>query len=294
MALALAAKLTGEIVNFDSVQVCRGLDIGSAKLSPSERKNIPHHLIDIADPGVGLTAGMYASLGREAAAEIAGRGFVPIFVGGTGFYLRALLDGLSPAPPANPSLRNRLTELAGRRPLALFRYLAWFDPSVAGRIHPNDHQKLIRAVELARQAKRPPSGHLPRHSLSGFVFLKIGLDPDRSLLKSRIDVRTRRMFEVGLLEETKALIANGTPPRSKALQSIGYRQAVSVLTDGLDLETAIRDCQTKTRQYAKRQMTWFGQEAGVRWLRGFGEDPSIQQTALAWCQEFLISELTGS
>src|SRR5262249_48932502 len=145
----------GEIVNFDSVQVCRGLDIGSAKLSPAERKNIPHHLIDIADPNIGLTAGAYATLGRDAAAEIASRGFVPIFVGGTGFYLRALLDGLSPAPLADACLRTRLAELARRRPLALFRYLSKIDPIGAERIHPNDHQKLIRAIELARQAELP-------------------------------------------------------------------------------------------------------------------------------------------
>jgi tRNA dimethylallyltransferase len=293
LALALAGQLKGEIVNFDSVQVCRGLDIGSAKLSPAERKNIPHHLIDVADPNVGLTAGAYATLGQDAAVEITRRGFVPIFVGGTGFYLRALLDGLSPAPPANPYLRTRLAELARRRPLALFRYLSRMDPATAERIHPNDHQKLIRAIELARQAEPVPP-RLPRRSLPGFVFSKIGLDPDRSALRSRIDARVRRMFKSGLLEETKALIANGVSPRSKALQSIGYRQAVSVLEEGAGLEDAIRDCQTKTRQYAKRQMTWFRREEGVCWLQGFGEDPEIQKIALARCQEFVISHLTGS
>jgi tRNA dimethylallyltransferase len=292
LALALAAQLKGEIINFDSVQVCRGLNIGAAKLSPAERKNIPHHLIDIADPNVGLTAGVYASLGREVAADIAGRGFVPIFVGGTGFYLRALLDGLSPAPPTNPCLRARLAELARRRPLALFRYLSRIDPVAAERIHPNDHQKLTRAIELARLSGRPP--RLPGRSLDGFVFWKIGLDPDRSALRCRIDVRTRRMFELGLVEETRALIANGVSPRSKALQSIGYRQALNVLEHGVDLEGAIRDCQTKTRQYAKRQMTWFRREQGVHWLHGFGEDPEIQKIALVWCQEFVISHLTRS
>jgi tRNA dimethylallyltransferase len=185
-----------------------------------------------------------------------------------------------------------LAELTRRRPLALFRYLSRIDPAAAERIHPNDHQKLIRAIELARVSEQLPS-HLPRRLLAGFVFSKIGLDPDRSALRSRIDVRTRRMFELGLVEETKVLIANGVSPRSKALQSIGYRQAVNILEHGADLEDAIRDCQTKTRQYAKRQMTWFRREPSVCWLHGFGEDPEIQKIALAWSQEFLISQLTA-
>ncbi len=291
LALALADKLNGEIVNFDSVQVHRGLDIGSAKLPQAERRRVPHHLIDVVSPTEELTAGAYAQRTRRALEEIRQRGSLSILAGGTGFYLRALLEGLSPAPERNDGLRSRLTELAARRPAALHRYLAYRDPASARRIHPNDHQKLIRAVELTRLVGEPLSAiqSQPRKPLRGFAVLKLGLIPDREQLYAHLDRRTAYMFENGLLEETSTLLNTGIPPQSKALQSLGYRQAVSVLRDGMPVEEAIRECQMKTRQYAKRQLTWFRAEPGVLWLEGFGSDPEIQGSALSRAKQFLAT-----
>ncbi len=285
----LAEELHGEIVNFDSVQVCRGLDIGSAKLPQPARRGIPHHLIDCVEPDKGLTAGAYARMTRPILEEISYRGLIPVLVGGTGFYLRALLNGLSPAPAANHKLRDRLAAIARRRPAALHRYLALRDPVSAQRIHSNDHQKLIRAIELGLLSDRTASEtqSLPREMLRGFVSLKIGLSPDRASLYSHLNSRAAQMFRTGLLEETEALLKSGACRESKAMQSLGYLQAVKVLRNELSVDEAIAECQTKTRQYAKRQMTWFRREPGVFWLSGFGHEPEIQSAALLRAREFL-------
>lgn len=286
LALALAEALRGEIVNYDSVQLYRGLDIGSAKLPAAARRGIPHHLIDIADFHTDLTAGTYADLARPVLAGIASRDRVPILVGGTGFYLRALLDGLSPAPARDAQIRTRLTALRDRRPATLHRFLRRFDPVAAGRIHPNDHQKLIRAIELTVVARQPASvtQNHPRQPLQGFSVRKIGLSPDRPLLYAHLDARTECMFHTGLLDETSALLATGAPPDAKALQSLGYRQAVQFLLGQLPLAEAIRECQAKTRQYAKRQLTWFRAEPDVTWFSGFGTDPAVVAQAVSLCR----------
>jgi len=273
LALFLASELGGEIVNYDSVQVYRGLDVGSAKTPPAERRGIPHHLIDVLAPAEELSAGAYARLARPVLREIAERGRLPVLVGGTGFYLRALLDGLSPAPPRDPALRKRLAESAQRRPTALHRLLRHLDPEAARRIHPNDGQKLIRAIELARAER------LPRDPLTGFRIVKIALNPDRKQLYARINQRTEQMFAGGLLEETESLLRAGLPADAKPLQTLGYRQAVQVLTRQTPIAQAILECQTKTRQYAKRQLTWFRAERDITWLEGFGDDPHLQLTA---------------
>lgn len=288
LALSVAGELLGEIVNFDSVQVHRGLDIGSAKVPQSERRGVPHHLIDVVTPTEELTAGAYARLARPVLEQIRQRGGFPILVGGTGLYLRALLEGLSPAPQRDERLRVRLAELAARRPAALHRYLAHRDPASAGRIHPNDHQKLIRAIELSHLGGRPASAiqSRPREPLQGFAVLKIGLSPERRDLSNGINARTAHMFRNGLIEETRALLRAGIEPQSKALQSLGYRQAVKVLEGDISLKDAIRECQTKTRQYAKRQLTWFRAEPGVVWLAGFGDDPDIQHGAISEARQF--------
>ncbi len=289
LAVVLAEELRGEVVNFDSVQVCRGLDIGSAKPAPSARRAVPHHLIDCVDAAEGLTAGAYARMARPVLEDIRDRGRIPVLVGGTGFYLRSLLDGLPPAPAGNQALRKRLGALARRRPGALHRYLARRDRVSGERIHPNDHQKLIRAVELALLSNRLASEmqSLPRHLLHGFQPLKIGLSPDRASLYTHLNDRTVQMFRCGLLEETEALLKSGVSGESKAMQSLGYRQAVMVLREGMNLDEAIVECQSKTRQYAKRQMTWFRKESGVVWLSGFGHETEIQSAALLRAQVFL-------
>ena len=281
LALSLATRFGGEIISCDSVQVYAGLDIGSAKTPPAERLGIAHHLLDLIEPEGEVTAGDYV---REATAVLEAirlRGALPVIVGGTGFYLRALLHGLSPAPTRNPQLRERLAAMGQRRPAALHRFLQRHDRAAAERIHPNDHQKLIRAIELAGQITQP------RQGLAGFRFLKIGLNPPRAALYERLNERSRWMFENGLLEETEGLLNRGVPATAKPLTTLGYRQAVSVLTQAMPLEDAIADCQMRTRHYAKRQLTWFRAEPDVCWLTSFGDHEEVIHQAVALVQAFL-------
>lgn len=291
LALRLAQVLSGEIINYDSVQVYRGLEIGSAKTPPGERSGIPHHLLDIVDPSGELTAGAYASLARVVLGDLKARGLLPILAGGTGFYLRALLAGLTPAPARNPDLRRRLTDLAARHPAALHRFLRRYDPTSAVRIHRNDYQKLMRAIELTRLTGQPASRvqSFPRQSLEGFRVLQIGLDPPRRALREALDARSANMFRDGLLDETRALLESGLAPSSKSLQTLGYKQAVAFLTGQLPLADAILQCQIKTRQYAKRQMTWFRSDPAIRWLPGFGSEAEVQREALHITREFLAA-----
>jgi tRNA dimethylallyltransferase len=282
LALYLASLLNGEIVNCDSVQVHAGLDIGSAKTPPAQRLGIPHHLFDLIAPQEEMTAGDYARVATAALEGIRARAALPIIVGGTGFYLRALLDGLSPAPQRNRALRERLASLAQRRPAALHRFLTMRDAAAAARIHANDHQKLIRAIEMAGQIKDA------RQKLQGFRVLKIGLNPDRAALYEKLNRRCQWMFENGLLAETGTLLAQGASPTGKALTTLGYRQAVAVLTQGVSVSDAVADCQLGTRHYAKRQITWFRAEPDVCWLNGFGNEEHIQKQAMS-----LVSNATG-
>lgn len=292
LGLSLAERLGGEIVSCDSVQVYRGLGIGSAKIPMEGRRGIRHHLIDIADPQEDVTAGAYSRLARQAICEIRGRDRLPIVVGGTGFYLRALLEGLSPAPQRDEDLRGRLQRIVLRRPGCLHRILQKHDPEAAARIHPNDHQKLIRAVELTMLGRQPATAtqKAPRDALQGFRVLKIGLRPEKNALREQISARSAAMFEFGLVDETKALLARGVPSGGKALQSLGYRQALQVLAGTAGVAEAIAECQTRTRQYAKRQMTWFRRETGVHWLEGFGGQAAVESAAIGLVEGFLRGE----
>jgi tRNA dimethylallyltransferase len=263
------------------------MDIGSAKTPEAQRFGTPHHLIDVVHPGGELTAGDYARRASEALRGIRSRGTLPVIAGGTGFYLRALLDGLSPAPGRDEELRARLSDLARRRPAALQRFLRLRDKAAADRIHQNDHQKLMRAIEL-----RGPITE-PRKALQGFRVLRIGLNPERAPLYRRINERTAWMFENGLLAETQALLDAGIPASAKALATLGYRQAVQVLTLGLPVAEAIADCQIRTRQYAKRQMTWFRADADLHCLAGFGDEMAVQLEATSLVGTFLEEMGTG-
>lgn len=291
LGLVLAEAFGGEIIGCDSIQVYRGLDIGSAKISPSRRRGIRHHLIDVIELDEQLTAGAYSRLAREAVQAVQSLSRLPIVVGGTGFYLRALLDGLSPAPERDENLRRRLTRLARERRGVLDRFLRKHDPSAAARIHPNDHQKLIRAIEMIWLTGQPATEiqSLSRDSIRGVETLKIGLNPDRSELYRRLDQRSAGMFHGGLLSETRALLDRGFSSELKPLQSLGYRQAVKVLTAKMPLEEAVEECQTKTRQYAKRQLTWFRRDPDVHWLQGFGTQELIQNAAVELTGGFLSS-----
>jgi tRNA dimethylallyltransferase len=281
LSLALAEKFNGEIVSCDSVAVYRDMEIGTAKPSATERALVPHHCIDIVSPERDYSAGDYQRDGRAAIAEIATRGRLPIVTGGTGLYLRALLEGLFGGPQRSEPLRARL-QRSGLRHKGdwLSRVLSRLDPAAAERIHANDTPKLIRAIEVSLEARRPiteawTAGAEP---LKGYRILRIGLAPERAALYQRIDARAAAMFERGLVAETKRLIAKyGT---RRVFDALGYRQARQLLAGELTEAQAIEAVQRGHRNYAKRQFTWFRREPDVRWLAGFGDDPEIQQAAI--------------
>jgi tRNA dimethylallyltransferase len=289
LALRLAADFAGEVVNCDSLQVYRYFDIGTAKLPPAARCGIPHHLIDILDPDQLFTAGEYARRGRATLAEISERGHVPVVAGGTGFYARALIDGLFPGPARDQALRDRLGERERRRPGTVHRLLSRFDPQAAIRIHPNDLPKLIRALEVYLLTCRSVTELFSqgRDALSGYRILKIGLSPPREELYERLNRRTEQMFQSGLIEEVRGILARGFDASAKPFESHGYRQAIQLLNGELNLQEAIFYAQRNTRHYAKRQMTWFRQEPGMEWFSGFGDQPQIQQAARDRAKEFL-------
>ena len=282
LSLALAEKFGGEIVNCDSVAVYRDFEIGTAKPSTAERARAPHHLFDIADPTEEMTAGEYARRARGVLAEIAARGRLPIVVGGTGLYLRALLEGLFAGPQRSEELRERLRARVSERGSAyLHKILLRLDRASAGKIHANDAPKLIRAIEvcLASRQKMSDLWQQGRDPLRGFRILRLGLEPERTALYDRINVRAAQMFEHGLVEETESLVSKyGAAVRP--LTSLGYRQAGQLLHGELTKEQAVQAAQQSHRNYAKRQMTWFRREPEVRWLRGFGDDAAIQSEAL--------------
>jgi tRNA dimethylallyltransferase len=280
LSVTLARQFDGEVVSCDSVAVYRGLEIGSAKPSAEQRQQVPHQLLDVVTPDAFYTAGDYSRDARAAIAGIAGRGRLPIVTGGTGLYLRALLQGLFPGPQRSAPLRDRLLRKAETRgPGGLHRILKRLDPASAARIHSNDVAKVIRAIEVTLAASRPMSEAWKegREALSGYRVLRVGLDPERGPLYERINTRARAMFAQGLIEETRELIARyGHPP---ALGSLGYRQAAQYLAGELTLEQAITAASQGHRNYAKRQLTWFRREPDVCWLNGFGDDPLVSAQA---------------
>ena len=289
LALELAREFGGEIVNCDSLQLYRGLDIGTAKTPPAARGGIAHHLLDVLDPGEVYSAGDYAQRAREVLAGISARGRLPIVVGGTGFYLRALLDGLPPLPPRDALVRAKLAAREQRRPGALHRLLHRLDPAAASRIHSKDTQKLTRALEVRLVTRNPMPPATAAEPLRGYRPLKIGLHPDRARLYEILDARARQMFQSGLVEEVKAWLARGATGREKAFESLGYRQAVSLLRGAVTLDQAIASTQAETRQYAKRQMTWFRRDPEIVWLDVFGGSPEARAAAFDLVRKFLSS-----
>jgi tRNA dimethylallyltransferase len=289
LALRVAEEFGGEVVNCDSLQIYRYFDIGTAKLAPAEMRGIPHHLIDVLEPDQVFTAGEYARLARAALAAISSRGRLPVVAGGTGFYLRALFDGLFRGPARDEALRGRLAARERRRPASLHRLLRRFDAAAAVRIHPNDVPKVMRALEVCLLARRPVTEMFRegRDQLEGYRILKLGLAPDRDRLYHRLDERCRRMFDSGLSEEVQGILDKGFSPVVKPFESHGYRQTIQMLRGELNAKEALFYAQRNTRNYAKRQMTWFRKEPDVEWLKGFGEDSHIQDKALARVRDFL-------
>jgi len=272
LSLSLAERFGGEIVNCDSVAVYREFEIGTAKPSREERARVPHHLLDICSPDEAMTAGEYARRAREVLAELRSRGRLPIVVGGTGLYLRALLEGLFPGPQRSEEWRERLRASAAKKGSAhLHRVLMRLDREAAEKIHPNDEPKLIRAIEVCLAARKPMSElwEQGREPLRGFRILRIGLDPERQQLYVRINERAAMMFTAGLVAEANRLLKKY--PASPVLGSLGYKQAVQLIRGEVTREEAVAAAQQGHRNYAKRQMTWFRREPEVKWIKGFGE-----------------------
>ena len=293
LAIALAEALQGEIVSCDSVAVYRLMEIGTAKPSAAERARVPHHGLDLYWPDEPCNAGDWARHARAALAEIRSRAKLPIIAGGTGLYLRALLDGLAPSPPRDEALRERLRTRAAARPASLHRLLQRLDPAAARAIHANDIPKLIRSLEVTLSAHRPQTEQWQagRDALAGYNILKMGLAPPRESLYARINARAAAMFDRGLLAETDALLKR-YGDSCRPIASLGYAQAVTVLRAQISLPSAIDAAQQGHRNYAKRQATWFRREPHMHWLTGFGDDPALQAQALALARQHLASSHT--
>jgi len=279
LSLELGERFGGEIVSCDSVAVYRGMDLGTAKPTKEEQARRPHHLIDVADPDQPFTAGEYSRQARAALREIASRGRLPIVTGGTGLYLRALTEGLFVGPERQDGLRDRLRQSTQKHGEGwLHRLLQRLDPTSAERIHPHDAAKLIRAVEVCLATRKPLSEVLARDPLTGFRLLRIGLNPPRPALYDRLNRRAAAMFADGLVEETRGLLERYGPV--KALDSLGYRQALTVLAGTVSREAAVSAAQQGHRNYAKRQLTWFRREPDVHWLTAFGDEPETLLAAI--------------
>ena len=291
LALRIAESFSGEIVNCDALQLYRGFDIGTAKTPAAARRGIPHHLLDALDPQMSFSAGDYARAAREIIAGISSRGHLPLVVGGTGFYLRALLDGLPALPGRDDLLRERLSRREQRHPGALHRLLRRLEPSAAARIHPRDLQKTTRALEirLLTRAKLPAPS--TASSLEGFRLLLVGLAPERSLLTDAIAARTRRMFDEGLVDEVRGLLDKGLSGDEKPFESLGYKQALAHIRGQISLEEALESTEIETRQYAKRQLTWFRRDTRITWITGFGSSPDVAEASLTAVRKFLAGGL---
>lgn len=266
LALGLAERLGGEIVNYDSVQIYRGFDIGSAKPSPRERERLPHHLFDIVDAGEEFNAADYGRVAREVCARLQARGVRPILVGGTFFYLRAFLSGLPEMPGRDELLRGRIRSIASRPggPRRLHRWLSIIDPRSGRKIAPADRHRVERALEVWITSGRPISSW-EREAGEELPSLKIGLRIERTALAAVLDARVERMYREGLVEETRALLAR-FGDAARPFGTIGYREAAAVVRGEWTDAAAIAETKRRTRAYAKRQMTWLRSERNVHWI----------------------------
>jgi tRNA dimethylallyltransferase len=285
LALRLAEKLDAEIVNADSMQVYRGMDIGTAKPTAEERTRRAHHLIDITDPDQPFSAADFAATADAAISDISSRGKRSIVVGGTGLYIRALLKGLVDSPGGTDQFRQGLHEeaiLTGSR--SLLERLRLVDPDLAAQLHPNNLVRIIRALEVHHLTGVPLSRHQQAHGFSEerYRSLQIGIRSERSALYDRIDDRVDRMLEIGLLSEVQGLLAVGYDPGLKSMRSIGYKEAVAYLSGEYSLDEARRLIKRNTRHYAKRQLTWFNADRDILWL----EYPEKFDTILKHAIEF--------
>jgi tRNA dimethylallyltransferase len=288
LAIKLALELDGEIINLDSVQVYRGIQIATAKVPFSERQGVPHHLIDIVEPTENFTAGDYARLAAKTIEEVESRNHTALLVGGTGFYLRALVKPLFEGPQTDLKLRERLVSLRDKRGAEyLHRMLARVDPHTATRISSTDWSRAMRALEVYFQTGRRISelqpATPPEPELASRVRV-VALDPPREQLYARINKRADEMFAGGLIEEVESLISSGIPPTAKAFQAHGYRRVVEYLQGNRTREDALNQMKLDTRHYAKRQLSWWRAWPEVKWIRRFGNDPESFEEARAYLE----------
>lgn len=267
LAVRMARLLGAEIVSVDSMAVYRGLDVGTAKPSADDRRHVPHHLVDVVDPGEAYSVARWLAAAADAVADCRRRGRAILFVGGTPLYLRALRDGLAPLPAADLDLRRALVaEAAERGSAALHRRLAEVDPAAAARIHPHDVKRIVRGLEVARATGRPLSDAFAARPHPLFEPRLMILDLPRATLHDRIDRRVERMFAAGLVEETRAALAGPGGIGPTASQAAGYAEAIDVIAGRIDVAEAIRRTQRRTRQLAKRQLTWLRSFKDAVWI----------------------------
>jgi len=284
LGINVALEINGEIINCDSVQVYKEIEIATAKVPVDERRGIPHHLIDFVSPDVNYTAVEWAHEATKTIEEIEGRGHVPILVGGTGFYLRALRQPLFVSPKTDESLRRRLNQIRERHGAEhLHKLLRRIDPLAAGQLFPRDWPRVQRALEVYLQTGRSIVDQQPErpepHESSRRLRI-LALNPPRDELYKRINERTEAHFRAGLVDEVRDLLDRGYSPNSNALGAHGYRRVVEYLNGSRDLESAIEQTKRDVRHYAKRQLTWFRHEADVEWFDGFGEENPVLQSVL--------------
>ena len=291
VAVDVALRLGTEIISADSMAVYRRMEVATAKPSAEQRARVPHHLIDVADPTENVTAGAWARMAAATIREIESRGRTAILVGGTGFYLRALVEGLFDAPDVDPRIRRRLGERLERRGAErLHRLLGRLDPEAAERVAPRDWSRVVRALELRLTTGRTASALLrespprpPDPDIAARVRI-LALAPPRDALYERIDRRTVAMFEAGLVDEVRALLDAGLPPNAKALGAHGYRRVVEHLRGKRSLESAVEQTRLDTRHYAKRQWTWWRATPGVHWIEAFGVSDRARDEALLYLE----------
>ena len=293
LGIFLANEFSGEVIACDSTQLYRGFDIGTAKPPIVDRQTIPHHLLDILEPTEASTAGGYRERAVAVLADLRVRRRLPILTVGTGLYLRALLEGLADLPQRSEEIRERLRASAVEHgPSHLYKMLEHLDSQAAKQIAVADEQKLIRAIEICLLTGKPLTEvhRAGRTPLTGWRVLKMGLEPPREALYQRIHERTDSMLEAGWLDEVRRLVASGLPNNAKPFDFIGYRELRAHLCGELTLEQARAAIQQGTRQYAKRQLTWFRRESNVHWLTGFGDAPDVQTTAREWLRRAIAYE----
>lgn len=286
LGVEVAEQLGGEIVSADAFAVYRGLDIGTDKPPPALRRRVAHHLVDVAEPTEVYSAGRFAAEAHAAIAAIRARGGLPIVVGGTHFWIRALLEGLFPEPPRDPAVRRRLGVEWAADPAALHARLAAVDPAAAARIGAADRQRVLRALEVWELSGEPISSHWERHRASRhYAPLMVAPGHPRESLHAKIDARVDRMFDAGLVTEVEQLLAAGVPGEAHALRAIGYAQTLAYLAGRCSLETAKEDTKRASRRFAKRQLSWLRnlREATLHWVAA-ADDGGTGRVVALWTQ----------